>query len=129
MIVIGLASFVVGAVYAGSEYNNVYKQADSKYPPVSDKVIEAANNEITLFDEKINLSIAQGNSLSSALTSEEAAKFNQDEQIVTKNTLRDKYIDQLSEGPDNEKPAAFGMLLGPILIAGGVVTALTKRKS
>jgi len=129
LIIAGLASFAVGAAYTSIAYNNVDKQADSKYPPVSDKAIEAANNEITLFDQKINQSMAQGKSLSSALTSEEAEKFNQDEQILTENTLRNKYIDQLSKEPVNEKLAAFGMLLGPIIISGGALTVLSKRKS
>ena len=128
LIVAGLASFAVGAAYTSIAYNNVDKQADSKYPPVSDKAVEAANNEITLFDQKINQSMAQGKSLSSALTSEEAEKFNQDEQILTETAQRDEYDTQLSAKSIKEKLASIGMPLGFVIAMGGLVTSVTKSK-
>ena len=133
--VIGIAITTVGfasLVVAGSELvatsNNIKTQVDNKYPPVSDHVIGAASNEITLFDQKINLSISQGNSLSSALTSEEATKFNQDEQILTETAQRDEYDTQLSAKSIKEKLASIGMPLGFVIAMGGLVTSVTKSK-
>jgi len=124
MTAIGIASFSAGMVDSTAAINQMSKQVNGTYPPVSNHELTIARNEITVFDQEINLSLERNGNLSSALTNTETAELSKDLKIVSQENERNKYYDQLNNSYIKSTKGirdAIGTLGGYAMATGGII--------